>query len=1099
MLLLAMIVSATQAHAQGIGSSFPVNDIQYKITKNDLNHHTDNRVVVIYIGGSGDVVVPSTVKHPESHEIYKVVGSEAWTTCSNSITSLTFSEGYLEMGNGCYTKKHSLTKITFPASFNKLGHSCFEGSKNLTRYEVSDANSTYKNNSDGWLLTKDDKTLVSFPPGIAGDITIPNTITTLAQTAFKTCQNLRKVTIPASVISIDASENASFYATTSHITVDAANLRYKDINGVLFTKDGSQLITFPKFYDGTLTNKKYTVPNSTKIICSVAFAQIEKELLKSIDLNEVETLQPKAFYWANGLEEVTFGKSVNNIKDGAFIECPNLKKFIVDTNNNTYMGKDNAVFTKDEKTLVLYPTGIGGSYSIPAGTESIQKCALYGSQLSGIAFPSTLTKIGNEALRFSQIRTIDFGNDSHLKEIGNEAFAESKIDGTIILPASLETISYHVFYKTNVQSMHVADGSKLTSIPDKGFDNMPKLESFVFDGSVNALTSIASEAFADDPKLKNFEVPTTVTYIGTSAFLNTPALETVTFKEAATIKTIGNSAFSYSGIKTISLPESVTKIEKQAFDNCTNLKTIDIPKNVTTIETGAFNFCDNLTAINVDAANNYYASLDGMLTDKNKTTLVTFPAGKADSRYTLIPNFTTVGQYAFYSSNKVTNVTFPKTVTEIKTRALALCKNLKSLSFMGEDNVPTLTNDITYQSSSNKDITIFVRKKWYEKSANDVAVANYNATFKEVHPSFVTAEGYDRGTEFFPTSVDNVGVISFYKPRNSVIIDKTAKESNYTDSRGKTWPAKSYGVSTILDYAYQNETTVQDIVILADIGVIGLDAFKAGNQLKGIYFVDNTPAELNSVDYGMDADYPFNDGQAIYVRPSVVNDYKTAWEQSHTLGITHEIPQKTNAYGATRCYPFDVLFDNSGDVRPYLPVDFSHMTEATPYAKARRIDDGYVPAFLGVLLHSVNSASATSYCEMTEEQDHHAVTDPSGMYNASTYKMVGVVEDTQVSSTATNNCYAFSKSQGKFLKIKTEPQYNTMPYFSAYLKLNSNNQAKAFSFRFDDEGSSTTGIENTETAEQDNGNEPYYNLNGMRVSKPSKGVYIRNGKKVIIK
>ena len=74
-----------------------------------------------------------------------------------------------------------------------------------------------------------------------------------------------------------------------------------------------------------------------------------------------------------------------------------------------------------------------------------------------------------------------------------------------------------------------------------------------------------------------------------------------------------------------------------------------------------------------------------------------------------------------------------------------------------------------------------------------------------------------------------------------------------------------------------------------------------------------------------------------------------------------------------------------------------------------------------------------------------------------------------------------------------------MPYFSAYLKLDSNNQAKGFSFRFDDDDPSTTGIENIEIAEDANDSAPYYNLNGMRVNNPAKGVYIHNGKKVIIK
>ena len=133
---------------------------------------------------------------------------------------------------------------------------------------------------------------------------------------------------------------------------------------------------------------------------------------------------------------------------------------------------------------------------------------------------------------------------------------------------------------------------------------------------------------------------------------------------------------------------------------------------------------------------------------------------------------------------------------------------------------------------------------------------------------------------------------------------------------------------------------------------------------------------------------------------------------------------------------------------------------------------------------------------MIENQDHHEVNDLSGMYTAAGYKIVGVVEDTKVKSDASNHLFAFSNSKGKFLKIKETG--NTMPYFSAYLKLNGSNQAKEFSFRFDYE-TAVTGIENINVAEETDDNAPYYNLNGMKVENPVKGVYIHNGKKVITK
>lgn len=1098
LLLLAFMLSVTETFAQAVGTDFTVGNIKYIVTAMDLTTH-NNTAAVSYIGGTGAVTVPPSVVHPKNKETVYITESKEYTNCADGVTSITFSEGYTTMGKGCYAKSKNLTKVTFPKSFTTMNPGCFEANNKLTSFEVVSGNTKFSTNSDGWLLADGGTTLQAYPTGLSGDVTIPNTITKITPTAFNVCASLGKVTIPASVTSIASGITASFLAVGTYFEVDDSNPNYKSVGGVLFNKDVSELITFPKDYSGSLPSGKYTVPSTVKTIAGEAFSHTST-VLKAIDLSNTETISAQAFDYTSGLEKVTIGPKVNSIEDGAFLNCEKITEYIVDVNNASYSSDEGIIYSKDKKTLYLCPIAKTGSYEIPEGTVTVKAKAFYSSKLSSIKFPSTLTAVEDQAFRFSSISNLDFGTNSNLSSIGSSAFGNTQLTGSLTLPASVANLGSGAFNYTKLKDVHIADGSKLEAITFQAFGNMPELETFIFDGSANHLKRLDEQAFANAPKLKRFDVPASVTKIGKGAFLNTTALETVTFQSPSKIKEIKEGAFGSSGIKYINLPNSVETIQQQAFDNCTNLTTITNPASVTNIGIGVFNFCENLTTINVDAANTKYSSLSGMLTNKDKTELVVFPAGKANSKYALIPNIATVKPYAFYGSEKITNITFPKTVTSIGDRAIALCDKLKSLSFMGEDNVPVLSADIMYQSSNLRDVTIYVRKKWYENSANDAAVNTYNSRFKEVHPSFVSETGYDRGTEFFPTSATNVGVISFYTPRTSVIIDNTAKESDYTDVRGKHWTATTYDVSSILDYAYQNETTVKDIVVLSNIGIVGLNAFKAGNQLQGIYFVSNTPAQLNSTDYGMNAtDYPFNANQNIYVKRSKVNDYKTVWEvDGHTLNITAEIPQTTHSYGATRCYPFDVQYDNNGDVRPYLPVDFSHMTAANPYAKARRIDDGYVPAFLGVLLHSRNAASATSYCEMTDTQDHHAVNDPSGKYSAATYKMVGVVEDTQVMSDANNNLYAFSKSKGQFLKIKQAPG-NMMPRFSAYLKLDSSNQAKGFSFRFDDDDPSTTGIENIEIAEDANDSAPYYNLNGMRVNNPAKGVYIHNGKKVIIK
>ena len=1096
--VVALMLSTAKTFAQTVGTRFEVNNIIYQITVKDLAHHENNTVAIYQINGSGVVNIPEQIENKQDREKYKVTSVIGWVPnqIKSGVTEIKFPNTLVSISEGSFRlcPTPTFTKVTIPASCTDIGEEVFTVNSSFKEFVVDGNNPKYKS-VNGVLYTKDGKTLHMCPPGKSGDLTILDGVTEVKPWGISQCTKLNKITIPAS---LTKTESTSFLCSGREYVVKSGNSKFSTIdNGVLCNKAKNTIISFPHHHDGHNSPWDYTIPNGITTISRAAFYVSN---VRNLDLNDVETIDEKAFQFSYALETLKIGRNVKTIGKGAFSGCAKLAHIKVHQNNPYYKAEDDVLFNKAGDHLIQCATTKSGKYRVPDGVKSIDFNAfLETKSLSSVTVSKDVETISNGAFSRSGIKKIDFENGSKLKNIEKQAFYQADGLESVTIPASVTTIGPEAFRSIKtLKKVTFASGSNLDKIVANSFSDNPNLETVSFEGTSH-ITAIEADAFARDKKLKSFIIPASVTTIEQNAFMDTPSMTTVTFAQPATIETISKGAFAYSGIKAINLPESVTKIEQQAFDNCKGLTTVHVPANLNNIETGAFNMCESMKAFTVDARNTKYKALDGMLCDNTKTELVVFPAGKADTRYTLIPNFTTVKPYAFYGSQKVTNITFPKSVTSIGTHAIALCDHLKSLSFMGEDNVPTLTEDIMYKSGNQKNVTIFVRKKWYENTSNTTAVDTYNAKFKEVHPSFVTENGYDRGTEFFPTSIDHVGVISFYTPRTSVIIDKKAVEPDYTDTRGKHWNTKPYGVSSILDYAYENNNKVQDIVVLADIGIVGLKAFQAGNQLKGIYFVGKTPATLNSVNYELPAEYPFKNRQAIYVRPSVVNAYKTAWDNNNKLSITSQIPQTTSSYGATRCYPFDVQFNNSSDVRPYLPVDFSRMSPTYPYARARRIDDGYVPAFLGVLLHSVNSQSATSYCEMTDAQDGHAVNDPSHLYSKTTYKMVGVVEDTEVSSTASNNNYAFSKSQGMFLKLKQAPMHNTMPHFSAYMKLDSNNQAKVFSLRFDDDNSSVTGIDNLQTEEETFSNAPYYNLNGMQVNKPTKGVYIHNGKKVIIK
>lgn len=97
--------------------------------------------------------------------------------------------------------------------------------------------------------------------------------------------------------------------------------------------------------------------------------------------------------------------------------------------------------------------------------------------------------------------------------------------------------------------------------------------------------------------IKSVYIPANVIYIGEWAFSNCTSLETVTFADNSKLQSIGEKAFSKTGIATISLPDTVSELGISAFERCESLTSIRIPAGVTQILNHTFARCYNLTTI----------------------------------------------------------------------------------------------------------------------------------------------------------------------------------------------------------------------------------------------------------------------------------------------------------------------------------------------------------------------------------------------------------------------------------------------------------------------------------------------------------------------
>lgn len=146
------------------------------------------------------------------------------------------------------------------------------------------------------------------------------------------------------------------------------------------------------------------------------------------------------------------------------------------------------------------------------------------------------------------------------------------------------------------------------------------------------------------------------------------------------VTSIGDYAFhGCDMIESVTIPNSVTRIGWSAFFECRKLTSVTIPESVASIGNVAFSYCTSLISIDVSEDNNSFTSMDGVLFNKNKSNLITCPAGKSGS-YIIPESVEGIGKYAFYGCSHITDVTIPDSVTSIGYGAFRSCYDITYVS-----------------------------------------------------------------------------------------------------------------------------------------------------------------------------------------------------------------------------------------------------------------------------------------------------------------------------------------------------------------------------------------------------------------------------------
>jgi hypothetical protein len=215
-------------------------------------------------------------------------------------------------------------------------------------------------------------------------------------------------------------------------------------------------------------------------------------------------------------------------------------------------------------------------------------------------------------------------------------------------------------------------------------------------GAMPDYTSGNSPWYSNRTNIKTVNIGNQVTRIGNFAFSNCNKISSVIISEGLT--SIGEFAFNEcSSLSSIALPASLKRVEDRAFRRCTGLTSIHIPTAVNFIGVNLFSGCTKLSGIEVETGNTVYSSADGVLFDKTKKSLISFPGGKTGTSYTIPNTVKTLEIDAFGGCERLTSLVIPESVTAIKNEVFVNCTGLKSMIVKWTNpNSVTYGTDIFY-------------------------------------------------------------------------------------------------------------------------------------------------------------------------------------------------------------------------------------------------------------------------------------------------------------------------------------------------------------------------------------------------------------------
>lgn len=1037
--LLLLCATVVSAH------DFEVDGIYYKITD-----ESNKTVSVTYEGSSynyqpeyneytGDVVLQPTVMY--GGNTYNVTGiaDNAFEYCAN------------------------LQSVTIPSSIKSIGYRSFENCLSLQTVNLSEG------------LTSIGVCAFQYCTKLTA-IVIPSSVTTISNYAFRDCPKLESVTFCAQVAPTvatdvftrisstavlkkpagsDYSSWSGYFARTEEYVASisgscGANVNWTLKDGVLTISGSGNMNDYSynttPWYKYKSDIKSVIIKSGVTSISAYSFLSYN---IKSVEIpNSVTTIGEYAFSGCYFLTSIEIPGSVLSFGRGVFSGCASLKKVELG-NGVTTIGYD--MFNGCEVlTSIVIPNGVTG-----IGNSAFSNCY----SLASVEIPNTVTSIGESA------------------------FYNCKKITSIKIPNSVVWIHIGAFRGCiSLASVDMGDG--VIYIGSSAFNGCTALTNVKIGSNV---TTISANAFYNCSKLASITIPSKVTIIETNAFYGCTALKTVTNDSNLNIEkgSISNGYVAYYADEVImsefkfELIDGVYTLVKYR-GNGTKQEEVTTFDSWTSTNQGQSGSTSShkykFDAIvgsklsfdwSVSSEANYdkfYVILDG-------TTVLTksgIESGNYEYTFTVAGSHTLEVRYAKDGSAdrnddkaKIDNVKLTRTI-------------YKLVDVVLPDNYEGKPYVIGESAFENNEFVASVTIPEGVEMICDKAFSGCINLENIVIPNSVSAIGSDAfvGTKWYDNQEDGMvyagNVLYKYKgsmPANTAITisDGTLGIAGkaFADCSGITSVTIPSSMTTIGDRAFYNCSNIKDIISYVsaeDLFIPGSEAF-AGVSLNTCTLY---------VPYNAKETYATTEGWKDFVN---IEGYKV------TITI--------NQYGsATYCSEYALDFSEVEGLKAYAATGYNTATQVITLTRVQTAKEG------------------TGLFIMGEPGEYTVpVIEHSNDYTLNL--LVGTLERTTVNATTSDGNYMnfkYTVKSGDNTPMFYQFEDNsTLSAGKAYLQLPAvlfpSTASKSVSVRFDD--GKTTDIEELEG---DNGTvKTVYDLQGRVVENPTNGIYIIDGKKVVIK